>query len=261
MKKLCIICVLVLLSLAFNIALAEGAVRYKLPKGVLTEIVNDTSIPEDIRNRLPGKLGKLVDNEYASEGKLVIALNDTLDWDQKDYIPQILNHVEVISETMEGIDMGRIMNVLMKFLIWAVVFEVTLTPLFTWRKFLELFDGKGLKIPITLGVIGLVFWNFDNFSNYDLNIFAELLEVMEPEKSLTEWGQFWGKVLTAFLIAGGSEGILRIFDKIGIRDLEAVEEKAAEAKLASEQRKLDKEKETRARQRVLDKKKLQTESA
>jgi hypothetical protein len=103
---------------------------------------------------------------------------------------------------------GKVGGVLLIFLVLSIVFESALTPIFNWRFFLTHFDGKGLKTPVTIILALLVFWN------YDLDIFSDLLVAL----GYTAAKSFWGQVLTALLIAGGSNGILQIFIKLNIRD-------------------------------------------
>ncbi len=104
---------------------------------------------------------------------------------------------------MEGIG-----EVLVTFLVLSVVFEVALTPLFNWRLFLKHLEGKGWKTPITVGIAYLVFWG------YNLDIIYDLLTALGYPVTKGLGGQ----ILTAFLIAGGSDGILQIFRKLKIRE-------------------------------------------
>ena len=114
-------------------------------------------------------------------------------------------------------------SVLMVFLVLSVVFEVALTPLFNWRIFLQYFEGRGLKTPITVIAALLVFWK------YDLDIIKDLLVVLnKPDPGITLGGQF----ITALLIAGGSDGVFRIFTVLKIRNPEERDEKAKEAQKA-----------------------------
>ncbi len=123
-----------------------------------------------------------------------------------------------------------IVDVLIVFVVLSVVFEVALTPVFSWRIFLKHCYKKGYRTPIAVGLAFLVFWA------YDLNIITQLLEVLNqpiPPKSdsfVTTWGTTWGgKALTALLIAGGSSGIFQIFTRLGLRNPFAIGEKAREA--------------------------------
>jgi hypothetical protein len=126
-----------------------------------------------------------------------------------------------------GMDMSKIGDILVKFLVLSVIFESALTPIFNWRIFLERFEEKGLKTPITVILALLTFWI------YDLDIFREVLVSFGlPDKS-----GFVGKVITALLIAGGSNGVLTIFDKLHIRDLKARKTKADEARAQLQARK------------------------
>lgn len=113
--------------------------------------------------------------------------------------------------------MNEVGGVLVKFLVLSVVFEVALTPIFNWRIFLKHFEGKGVKTPLTVGLAFLIFWS------YDLDIVRDILLALKYTADLNLGGQF----ITALLIAGGSDGVFRIFTKLGIRNPVERAEKAA----------------------------------
>lgn len=116
-------------------------------------------------------------------------------------------------------------SVLVIFLVLSVVFETALTPIFNWRIFLLHFEEKGVKVPLTVGTAFIVFWA------YDLDLIARLMTALGHEQE----ANFGGRVLTAFLIAGGSDGIFRIFSKLGIRNPTERKEKAEEARTQAQQ--------------------------
>ena len=132
-----------------------------------------------------------------------------------------------------ALNTDKIGQVLLVFLVLSIVFETALTPLFSWRFFLARFEGKGYKVPITVIFAFIVFWS------YDLDIIRDLLVAMGHDKvSLTKGGQ----ILTALLIAGGSDGIFRIFTKLGIRNPAETKQRAQDARAelaASTKSKLD----------------------
>ncbi len=122
----------------------------------------------------------------------------------------------------EGIDTKKIGDVLIMLFVLSVVFEVALTPIFNWRLFLLHWEGKGIKTPLTIVLAFLVFWR------YDVDIFARILEAFNGAKS----PGFWGKIVTAFLIAGGSDAIFRIFTKLKLHDPKKRKQKMLEARAA-----------------------------
>lgn len=124
-------------------------------------------------------------------------------------------------------NLDKVGQVLLVFLVLSVVFEVALTPIFNWRYFLLHFEGKGLKTPITVILAFLVFWG------YGLDIIKDLLNSLGYPANRT----FGGQLLTALLIAGGSDGVLRIFTKLGIRNPVERKEKAEKARQAEEENK------------------------
>lgn len=127
----------------------------------------------------------------------------------------------------EPTKMEKVGDILLMYLVLAVVFEAALTPIFSWRVFLARFEGKGFKIPITVIIAFLVFWK------YDLDIFPKLLDIFGRTAAVSTGGQ----IITALLIAGGSDGIWRIFTKLGIRNPVEIKEKAVEAQKALAEKK------------------------
>ncbi len=121
--------------------------------------------------------------------------------------------------------MAKVGEVLVVFLVLSVVFEVALTPIFNWRVFLARFDGKGIKTPLTILVAMIVFWS------YELDIIRDLLVALGYTASLSFGGQF----VTSLLIAGGSDGVFRIFTRLGIRNPQEREQKAEAARRALEE--------------------------
>ncbi|MFH1214687.1 MAG: hypothetical protein V1681_11400 [Candidatus Neomarinimicrobiota bacterium] len=109
---------------------------------------------------------------------------------------------------MEQAMMVSVAKVLVKFLVLSVVFETAMTPIFNWRFFLKHFEGKGVKTPLTICLAFLIFWT------YNLDIVSDTLNALEYQAKINIGGQF----VTALLIAGGSDGVFRIFTKLGIRN-------------------------------------------
>ncbi|MCH7664190.1 MAG: hypothetical protein IH859_10030, partial [Chloroflexi bacterium] len=119
------------------------------------------------------------------------------------------------------------------------VFEVALTPIFSWRVFLARFDGKGFKTPIVVILAFLVFWG------YGLDIIKDILLIFgDLRKAEPSPG---GQIISALLIAGGSDGILRIFTRLGIRQNPGkLKKKADEARKALAEKKKKAEEAQRA---------------
>jgi len=125
-----------------------------------------------------------------------------------------------VGETILNVNWDSVGSVLIVFLVLSIVFETAMTPVFNWRIFLLHFEGKGVKIPLTVISAFIVFWA------YNLDIVANLLTALgHPQNP-----NLGGRILTAFLIAGGSDGVFRIFTKLGIRNPTERKEKAAEAR-------------------------------
>jgi hypothetical protein len=126
-----------------------------------------------------------------------------------------------------GYNLDKVGRVLLVFLVLSLLFEVALTPIFNWRYFLAYFEGKGYKTPFTVILALTVFWK------YDLDIIKDLLIALGYPAVMS----FWGQVITALLIAGGSDGIFRIFAKLGIRNPNETKDKADKIRQMMQQEK------------------------
>lgn len=119
--------------------------------------------------------------------------------------------------------MEKIGVVLGNLLIFSVVFEVAYSGLFSWRRFLARLEGKGWKVPLVL--LGALIFTF----TFNIDFMRDLMVAMKYPGYGTETSPT-GMIITAFLLTGGSSGVLEIFTKLGIRNPVAMKEKAEEAK-------------------------------
>ena len=118
------------------------------------------------------------------------------------------------------VDMERIGQVLLMLAVIAVAFETALTPIFNWRVFARHCEGKGVKTPLTVILAIILLWA------YDLDIFKEI--IVSLNKAASTETSFMGRILTGLLVAGGSDGVFRVFTKLGIRNPLAQKQKATE---------------------------------
>ena len=153
----------------------------------------------------------------------LVAVSSPSYWTAPDSV--LVQVAEEVAQAPPGV-LERVAPVLFVLLVLSVVFEVALTPIFKWRVFLTHFEGKGVKTPVTVLLALLVFWA------YDLDVIRDLLVALGYAAKKT----FGGQLLTALVIAGGSDGVLRIFTRLKIRDPEARRAKALEAQQARGQR-------------------------
>lgn len=123
-------------------------------------------------------------------------------------------------------------SVLGVFLVISVVFETALTPLFNWRFFARHFEGKGVKTPLMIVIATALLWS------YDIDIFQQLVVAFRSggaEATSTVESSFFGRILTGFLVAGGSGATFSIFTKLGLRDPKQLQEKAKAARVELQQ--------------------------
>lgn len=129
------------------------------------------------------------------------------------------------------VNWDQIVNILMVLLVISVVFETALTPLFNWRIFARHCEGKGVKTPITILAAIALLWS------YDIDIFRNIIDAFNntSEKSgapnsTESSSSLFGRIMTGFLVAGGSGAIFNIFRKLGLRDPKQIQQKAKEAR-------------------------------
>ncbi|HWO08877.1 MAG TPA: hypothetical protein VNN80_05335 [Polyangiaceae bacterium] len=102
-----------------------------------------------------------------------------------------------------AIDIERLGEVLLSIIVLAFFIERALALLFEQRWVADRISGKGIKEPVTLAVSYLVckHWDFDAISV----IF------------LRDQTHFWGHLLTAGVVAGGSKASVKLFhDVLGV---------------------------------------------
>ena len=136
---------------------------------------------------------------------------------------------------MTGLDLNweQIGSILAVFLVISLVFETALSPLFNWRVFAQHFEGRGVKTPITIVAAVALLWS------YDIDIFQQLVTSFRSPvndasgaTSAVESSVF-GRIMTGFLVAGGSGAIFNIFAKLGLRNPTELQAKAAAARKAA----------------------------
>ena len=137
---------------------------------------------------------------------------------------------------MTGLDLNweHIGSILAVFLVISLVFETALSPLFNWRVFAQHFEGRGVKTPITIVAAVVLLWS------YDIDIFQQLVASFRvPANDLSApmaavESSVFGRVMTGFLVAGGSGAIFNIFAKLGLRNPAELQKKANAAREAAQ---------------------------
>ena len=127
---------------------------------------------------------------------------------------------------MTGLNVNweQIGNILVLLLVISVVFETALTPIFNWRVFAKHCEGKGVKTPVTIVAAVALMWG------YDIDIFKHVIGAFAGTDAAESSSSFLGRIMTGFLVAGGSGAIFNIFAKIGLRNPDRLTAKAAQAR-------------------------------
>ena len=118
----------------------------------------------------------------------------------------------------------ELVQILVLFLLLSVVFEAAMTTVFNWRWFAKRFEGRGVKTPLTVVLAWIV------VDSFNVDLVSRILNVVGGGDHAAT---FSGQVLTALLIAGGSDMVYRIFTRLGIRNSAERAAKAAEARAAA----------------------------
>ena len=127
--------------------------------------------------------------------------------------------------TSLNVNWEEIRNILTLLFVISIVFETALTPIFNWRFFAKHCEGKGVKTPITIVAAVALLWS------YDIDIFKHVINAFSGADGSTESSSnFIGRIMTGFLVAGGSGAIFNIFTKLGLRSPEKLAKKAEDAR-------------------------------
>lgn len=127
----------------------------------------------------------------------------------QDYI----GRVDVTVATPQRIvtlDYNRVAGVLGIILVLSIVLEIGLATVFSWKYFEDNLNGKGLKIPIAVMVSGFFTYK------YGLDIVSDLLSAFTDKGAAFDKSPP-GYVITAFIVAGGSGTVNRLFATLGLR--------------------------------------------
>jgi hypothetical protein len=137
------------------------------------------------------------------------------------------SHPSATQPSQIPLDYIKLTAALLGYLILSVVLESALTVVFNWRLFIRHFEKRGWKTPVVISFAAFIVWN------YDLDVMRDVLNALgmtDCQKGIcSQWATSTvGRVVTTFLLAGGSAAILRIFTYLGIRSPLERKEKAAE---------------------------------
>jgi len=116
----------------------------------------------------------------------------------------------VAPQRIVGLDYARVAGVLGIILVLAIVLETGLATLFNWKWFQDYLEGKGLRTPIAV----LVSWFFVYF--YGLDVVSDLLSAFTAKGASFD-KTLPGQIITAFIVAGGSGTVNRLFAALGLR--------------------------------------------
>jgi len=121
--------------------------------------------------------------------------------------PEIASANTVNIDGDGAIKVGKVLGLLA---VLAILLETALSTLFHWRWFSRWFDGRGLKLPIAVGVS----WLFIDSMNLDS--ISQLLSAYD--NTLSSQNTPLGQFVTALIVAGGSKTVFDLFEKVGVRN-------------------------------------------
>lgn len=106
-------------------------------------------------------------------------------------------------------------SILVQMFVIAVLLEQALSVIFNWRPFLANFDARGVKTIVSVLTAWLV------VTAFKLDLFKDLVNAYATNKVESD---FSTKVLTAFILAGGSGGVNNLLVKLGFRSMRSAEQ-------------------------------------
>lgn len=114
----------------------------------------------------------------------------------------------------------RIGGTLLWLFVIAALVQTALTVIFSWRWYVLVFEGTGMKVVINL-VIAAVIVFFGN-----LNAFDQIIEAViqgSPDAENAPGFKLVGQILTALILAGGTESVHRLALILGLKAPEQVQ--------------------------------------
>ncbi len=115
-----------------------------------------------------------------------------------------------LEEVLSADQIGKIGLILFQALVMAIILELALHRIFDSRFYFMRFEGRGFKFPISLvaALCVLIPLKFD--------LVSKLLGTILPPAGHSIW-PFWGYLLSALIISGGSSTVFRLYRKLGLR--------------------------------------------
>lgn len=110
-------------------------------------------------------------------------------------------------------DYGAIGALLLAFFGLVVLFESGFGLLFQWRLFREFFPVAGWRAPIMFVVSAVLTYNFRELDVFGRSVAAFAGQTTAPQTGASN--ATW--LISAAILAGGSAGMMRIFEQLGIR--------------------------------------------
>jgi len=123
---------------------------------------------------------------------------------------------------------------LLQLLAVVIVVESALAALFNWRVFRIAFNARALKTPVMFGV-GLLLVLVTTYDPMRTIIAAGGIPLAAPSTVPAFFQWVLTTILSAMIIAGGSEGIFQLLKKLGIRSPETNQDEADAKALKSDQ--------------------------
>ena len=118
---------------------------------------------------------------------------------------------------IQAIALADAFKILALLFVLAVLLEQALSVLFNWRVFLQYFNAGGVKTIISVLVAYLILVAFN------LDLMADLINLYSASKVPSGVAT---KLLTAFILAGGSSGVNNLLVALGFRSMRSAEQLA-----------------------------------
>lgn len=116
---------------------------------------------------------------------------------------------------IQAIALADAFKILALLFVLAVLLEQALSVLFNWRVFLQYFNAGGVKTIVSVLVAWLI------LEAFNLDLMADLINLYSSSKVASGVAT---KLLTAFILAGGSSGVNNLLVALGFRSMRSVEQ-------------------------------------
>jgi hypothetical protein len=155
---------------------------------------------------------------YKAPDDTTADFTETVRYEKEGTVIDLPVHVSAPEKpAIQAIALADAFKILALMFVLAVLLEQALSVLFNWRVFLQYFNAGGVKTVVSVLVAWLI------LEAFKLDLMADLINLYSSTKVASGAAT---KLLTAFILAGGSSGVNNLLVALGFRSMRSAEQLA-----------------------------------